>query len=214
MNVLIVGKTHMQAHACIGGLVLDNNRSVRLLQADGWNHPANTDFAVGQIWDIDFQDARSVVPPHVEDVLIQRRRFVRDQANLQAFLLERVPVWRGPIDQIYDGHIRFTDKGSGYVSQADGVPAVSTGYWIADQRLHLETYSGKARYRYIEKIRLAGFDQEFIRIRYISYVGCAEPVVDIPAGALIRLSLARWWRPDDKPEMEERCYLQLSGWFL
>ena len=45
------------------------------------------------------------------------------------------------------------------------------------------------------------------------YVGFADPIERIPKGALVRVSLARWWRPDDAPDMEERCYLQLSGWF-
>jgi ATP-dependent DNA helicase RecQ len=36
----------------------------------------------------------------------------------------------------------------------------------------------------------------------------------IPAGTLLRVSLAHWWRPAEKPEEEERCYVQLSGWFL
>ena len=29
----------------------------------------------------------------------------------------------------------------------------------------------------------------------------------------MRVSLARWWRPEDTPEVEEKCYAQLSGWF-
>jgi hypothetical protein len=28
----------------------------------------------------------------------------------------------------------------------------------------------------------------------------------------MRISLARWWKPDDS-ELSERCYLQLSGWY-
>ncbi len=30
---------------------------------------------------------------------------------------------------------------------------------------------------------------------------------------MLRVSLAHWWRPEDKPEGELRCYVQLSGWF-
>lgn len=50
-----------------------------------------------------------------------------------------------------------------------------------------------------------------VRIPYVGF----EPAVDlIPKGTLVRVSLARWWRPHDSPpDMEERCYLQLSGWY-
>jgi hypothetical protein len=34
----------------------------------------------------------------------------------------------------------------------------------------------------------------------------------LEANTLLRLSLARWWQ--QAPELEERCYLQLSGWYL
>ena len=50
--------------------------------------------------------------------------------------------------------------------------------------------------------------------RRFAFVGFQEPLAEIPAGALVRISLAHWWRPRDHPEEEERCYLQLSGWFL
>ena len=36
----------------------------------------------------------------------------------------------------------------------------------------------------------------------------------IPAGTLVRVSLAHWWRPEDDHTGELRCYVQLSGWFL
>src|SRR5262249_30308746 len=50
--------------------------------------------------------------------------------------------------------------------------------------------------------------------RTLTFVGFQEPLEVIPAGTLLRVSLAHWWRPKDKPEEELRCYVQLSGWFL
>ena len=51
-------------------------------------------------------------------------------------------------------------------------------------------------------------------LRGLKYVGEESPIKVIPAGTLVRLSLARWWRPEDsEPNFEERCYLQLSGWY-
>ena len=43
-------------------------------------------------------------------------------------------------------------------------------------------------------------------------MGFAPKINKIPAGTLIRISLARWWKPDDV-DIEHRCYLQLSGWY-
>ena len=45
------------------------------------------------------------------------------------------------------------------------------------------------------------------------FVGYQEPVERLPAGTLLRISLAHWWQPADRPNQEARCYAQLSGWF-
>ncbi len=46
----------------------------------------------------------------------------------------------------------------------------------------------------------------------IPYAGVTQAIQRIPKGTLIRVSLARWWNKDDKTE--ERCYLQLSGFYI
>ena len=48
----------------------------------------------------------------------------------------------------------------------------------------------------------------------LTFVGFQEPLEIIPAGTLLRVSLAHWWRPEDTPEAEECRYAQLSGWFF
>jgi hypothetical protein len=93
-----------------------------------------------------------------------------------------------------------TSNGSGYISKAGGLPNRSTGYWVPDKPLTLEG----DRYTY----------PAFAGVRRMSYVGFAPTIATIPAGTLVRVSLARWWRPQDADDsLEERCYLQLSGWF-
>ena len=53
---------------------------------------------------------------------------------------------------------------------------------------------------------------EDILVQSSKYVGL-QPTEDIiPKGTLLRVSLARWWSPNDV-EVENRCYLQLSGWY-
>jgi ATP-dependent DNA helicase RecQ len=46
------------------------------------------------------------------------------------------------------------------------------------------------------------------------FVGFQEPVEVIPAGTLLRVSLAHWWRPREDADVEPRCYVQLSGWYV
>jgi hypothetical protein len=50
-------------------------------------------------------------------------------------------------------------------------------------------------------------------IRSAKYVGMEEPIAVIPERAIDRFSLARW-APFPPGVDEERCYLQLSGWYL
>lgn len=49
---------------------------------------------------------------------------------------------------------------------------------------------------------------EEIRIKFVGY---QDPVDVIPSDTIIRLSLANWWNGDGSGE--NRCYLQLSGWY-
>ena len=49
-----------------------------------------------------------------------------------------------------------------------------------------------------------------IRIKFVGYQSLVER---IPAGTIIRLSLATWWSGDNDGKGEDRCYLQLSGWY-
>jgi hypothetical protein len=113
-----------------------------------------------------------------------------------------VAPWRGGIDQIFGGLVRYTGSGNGYVCERIGIPDGSTGFWIPDRDLHLRD-DGK-HYDYGAGLPRSG----------LSYVGELATIDPIPAGALLRVSLARWWKPHDaEPGFEERCYLQLSGWF-
>ena len=48
----------------------------------------------------------------------------------------------------------------------------------------------------------------------LTFVGFQEPIEIIPAGMLLRVSLAHRWRPKDQPDAEERHYAQISGWFF
>jgi hypothetical protein len=77
------------------------------------------------------------------------------------------------------------------------------GVWVSDKELTLNE-DGKC---YNDSSTSA-----FIQTKRIPYVGFAPKTNVIPRGILLRISLARWWKPEDS-EISERCYLQLSGWY-
>ena len=200
MDVLIVGRTKMSgANRCIGGLAQDGS-SVRLVKQSGqWD--TTSVFDIGDIWNIDFTPMKQLVDPHTEDVLVNKFSYVGQQQGLAAHLFSRVKPWRGGIDEVFEGLLGFTGSGNGYISRARGVPDYSTCYWVSDEDMILRD-DGK-HYDYPGNYSNKG----------MSYVGEPAAIPVIPAGTLVRLSLARWWKPQDVDDLEERCYLQLSGWF-
>lgn len=198
MNVLVVARTMMGDHRCIGAIG-DDGRSLRLLTREGYNHFSSASYRVGETWEMDLEFPTGLKPPHVEDARILRERGVGQVPNLRDHLLGRVNPWRGGISGIFDGLLRFTGKGTGFISESTGVPAGSTGFWLSDRPLTRDS-DGKT-FTYADDRRL-------------SYVGESPSPVVIPAGSLVRVSLARWWKPPNADEtFEQRCYLQLSGWY-
>jgi ATP-dependent DNA helicase RecQ len=203
MKVLIVAKTHMGCLACVGGLTLDDNRNVRLLKPDAWNQPASTPYEIGDIWDLKVRPRCDIVPPHVEDVFVDSRRRIDRLDNVYGHLLSRVRLWQGGPEQLFDGVLRFTEQGSGYISRTDRLPSGSVGFWIPSFDLVRVEQEGRIRYR-----SLSGSIP--LRIRHVGFRDAAPVLFQ---GTLLRVSLSRWWRPADGPGVEERCYLQLSGWY-
>lgn len=195
----------MSNSKCVGGLLLHNNQSLRLLTASGTNQPNNTAYQVGQIWDLAFTPARVLTPPHTEDVLVTGGTYVSDEPNLAARVAGMVGrYWSGGPDQLLGGAVRATGNGSGFIAQPN-VPAISTGFWRSDRDLTARNENNRVRYMY---------PGNYGGPRVFTYVGDAAPIAVISAQSLVRISLARWWTPQDAPELERRCYLQISGWYL
>jgi hypothetical protein len=107
---------------------------------------------------------------------------------------------------LFGGVLGYTSNSNGYVSKSRGVPDRSTWFWFPDKDLTLR--SDGTHYDYPMKMFL-GVTQQ----RGLAYVGELPPPPTIPAGTLVRVSLARWWSPDADADFELRCYAQLSGWF-
>ncbi|MCS6845670.1 MAG: DNA helicase RecQ [Caldilineales bacterium] len=204
-KVLIVAKTRQGNGACIGGITLDQGRSVRLIPVYGEVHEGlNLEYQVGEVWEVEGEPAAAVQPPHVENFLVRRHRRLGPMSAPQQFIERHMPPRVGGPEVLYEGLLQWTAGGRLYVAQHTGVPPYSTTFWRPDQPLQRVETENRLRYRYPTPD--GG--------RTLVFVGFQEPIETVPAGALVRVSLAHWWRPDDRPDVEPRCYVQLSGYFL
>jgi hypothetical protein len=200
MEILIISKTRKGKSACVGGIIIESNESVRLLNTDNWDQYADTELNIGDIWSINFTKRQDILPPHVEDIIISTKKFIKSVPNITDFIRAKgLKIYKGSPMNIFDGKIKWSTNGSGYISDKNNLPPYSTGFWICDKDLN---FNGK---HYIYDFT----DEKDLKLPFVGFV---HPIKAIPAGVLIRFSLARWWKPDDA-EIEHRCYLQISGWY-
>lgn len=207
VTVLILSKTHMSNAACVGGLDLSTNKFIRLLDVNGHNQPVDSNFEIGEIWTIEYTKRYSTKAPHTEDVLVSKGNYVEDQSDLASFIKNSgVTIWRGSPEKLFNGLLTFTGPGSGHVSCNNEIPNQSVGFWIPDRDLIRNDYNSKVRFCY------RTMPNSYVGQKCLPYVGYADSIEKVSSGTLCRVSLARWWKQDENTE--ERCYLQLSGWYL
>ncbi|GAC1435375.1 MAG: hypothetical protein PVSMB2_31670 [Ktedonobacteraceae bacterium] len=209
-RVLIVSKTRMANGLCVSGLTRDTKKSIRLIPLGRNNQPNDTKFEVGQVWNIEFRANEKIEPPHMEDVAVIRQQYVSQVSNMRETLMKYIRIWRGDPNTMFDNFLVFGNT-SAYISKTGGIPTQSTGYWIPTRELTL-SYSPQDKPRYNIDYISRNNGGSHTRTLFIPYVGCAETIPVIPKETLVRVSLARWWKPDGVNE--DRCYLQLSGWYL
>lgn len=205
MEVLILSKTkYGPTQFCVGGICVITKQFVRLLNQGGYYQPASTQFNIGDIWDISFTPTTFKKEPHNEDVTIHSYKFIRKVYQLETYIKNMgVAIWNNSIANIFEGKILWQKNGKGYFSEnIKNYPNHSVGFWISDVDLRHQKVGQQDLYIY-ENNGL---------YRQIVYKGNQSVISVIPKGKLIRLSLAKWWKPEDSI-MEARCYLQLSGWY-
>ena len=200
MEVLIVSRTRMRNGVCCGGLDLQSGEFIRLHDHWGKNLTESAPFQIGEVYDLNYRKSVNARPiPHVEDKEILPHYEKLRQLNTTEFIDEidrLVDVPTGGIDAIFEGKLRRSTFAT-YISP-DDIPQFSVCFWRPDAPLIKSGFLGKTKYWF------KGYTG-------INYVGFQEPLEMIPAGTLLRMSLANWWSPD--AITEKRCYLQLSGWF-
>ena len=204
MKVLIVAKTRMGGGACIGAIT-EEGESVRLIPFNEDPHDgANQEYEVGDIWAISSTPATSLIPPHNENVVVYEKQRLLATRGLEGAIELLMPPKIGGPTVLYEGLLQSTGSGALYIAKQSGVPPYSTTFWRPDQPLIRDTEGKRVRYRY--PAENGGYT--------LTFVGFQEAPEVIPAGTLVRVSLAHWWHPEDTPDVEKRCYAQLSGWFL
>lgn len=200
MKVLIVSRTRMKNGVCCGGINLTTGEFVRIHDHWGKNLTNDVPFQIGQLYSMDYRTAINKRPlPHTEDKEVMPDYKLIGKLTTSEFIDEidkLIDVPCGGIETIFEGKLRRSTYAT-YISQEE-VPQHSVCFWRPNEPLIKSCFLGKTRYWYDG-------------CHVISYVGFQEPVDMIPAGTLLRMSLANWWSPDDITE--KRCYLQLSGWF-
>ena len=203
MKVLIVAKTRMGSGACIGAITEDG-KSVRLIPFNEDPHDgANREYEVGQVWKISSEPATDLILPHTENVVVYEKHQLGPPNDPIGFIERFMPPKKGDPRKLYKGLLQSTGSGALYIAKQSGVPPYSTTFWRPDQPLQRDTQKKNVRYRY--PTENGGYT--------LTFVGFQEPLEVIPAGTLLRVSLAQWWRSEDTPDIEERCSAQLSGWF-
>ena len=207
MRVLIVAKTRMGKGACIGAIT-EKGESVRLVLFNADPHDgANREYEVGDIWEITGKPETSLIPPHNENFVVHKKSRLHTTENtkdLVSAIELLMPPKTGHPRVLYEGLLKTTGSGSLYVPSGDDVPPYSTTFWRTDKPLTRDTEAKRIRYHY--PTENGGCT--------LTFVGFQEPLATIPAGTLLRVSLAHRWRPKDQPNVEERHYAQISGWFL
>jgi len=203
MRVLIVAKTRRGSGACVGGITHEG-RSVRLVSSDPHDAHAGLEYAVGEVWEIEDQPVLALTPPHVEEVIVLSAKRLPQRPDLETMIERFMPPVTGGPEKLLDGLLQTLPSGALYIAERTGIPSRSTQFWRPDRALKRDTEGKRIHYAYPT-------DRGPQRL---AFVGFQDPVEVIPAGTLLRVSLAHWWHPRDHPEEELRCHGQLSGWIL
>jgi ATP-dependent DNA helicase RecQ len=147
---------------------------------------------------MEYRDRPNLHAPHIEDVLVSRGSHTGEVEKLEALLRRETRPWRGNPRLLFHGTVSGTPSGTAYVPKETPPPKCSTGYWIPGHDLERLSYDEKIRFLYLGDGPIDRF----------SWVGMEDPPESIPAGSLVRVSLARLYSSSSAPA---GYYVQISG---
>ena len=200
--VLIVSKTQMSNGVCVGGINENTCELIRLHNERGGNLPTDAPYEIGDRWEMNVETAWNVrKAPHIEDKQTTPIRKIENIGISGIINFVRSHNFNGrltigALENTFNSCLIL--QGSRNFINRDNVPHFSTQFWISDYDLTYREIFGKHYYMY-----------NGIRLKFVGF----QPIIQrIPRGTIIRLSLANWWNGDGSGE--DRCYLQLSGWYI
>lgn len=202
-RVVIIARTRIsESDVCIGAIDIDTHRMVRLHDNNGRNFRRDYPFDVGQVWNARLFPKRSR-PPHVEDTFAVQLSRVQEPFDLKGYLdgaRDRLPIWTGGPESIFDGKLHvhpYTGAAALYGDREQS--AGSLGLWIPDGQLSKrmeDRYENRQFYYYY----VDPSQRERLKLKF---TGIAPSPETVPAGSIISLSLARWWRPGGSLRVEQ-----------
>lgn len=200
MKAVVVAKTRMRQNICVGAVDADTGDLLRLIPRDDAAYHSWQEFNadIGDLIGLEGSKATTFEPPHVEDFLVDKWSSTGKKAkDLPAWIRSRCLIWKGDRSSLFGGKLRFTLRDKGHIDRGDPLPTHSVGFWELPAPLNLEP-GGKKRYALTGSPSLNA-----------PFVGLSIAPKQIAKGAIVRVSLSRWWAPDDG-SMPEACWLQIS----
>jgi ATP-dependent DNA helicase RecQ len=202
IQVVIVARTRQGSATCLDGITLDG-RTLRLTEPSTPEDGEPLEFRIGDLWEVETEPSAEPAAPPGETRVLRGGRRLQDGIDPAAVAEQKAPPLEGGPEALFEGLAQVLPRGGLYIAERTGVPPFGAQFWRPDRPLRREGSGRRAHYVY------PGDEGP----RALSFVGFQDAVAEIPAGSLLRVSLAPWWRPEDRPDREPRCHLQISGWF-
>ncbi len=155
---------------------------------------------IGQTITIEMEPAAH--PPHTETITVTHQIPQAPVDDTAVFIAQNGGLCTGPLGQQFNRLTQKNEVQARFVSEAKGMPERSTIFWQVDRPLKRIVQGKRTRYHYPDGTRLP-----FVA------ADAKTAVAEIPAKAILCLTLAPRWQPKNQPEIEPRCYVQIAGWF-
>ncbi len=201
-RVVIVGKTRMGGGVCVGGMIEGTGTPLRLFPVGGFCQPPDTPFDVGDVWEMSLHKRPTHEPPHSEDHDEWDALRVGKVADLRSWILSKQQPVKGGPARLFGGRLGCTSTGKYFLTRNPPVPDWSTTFWEIPFALIHYKKDNADRYRFDEGVP---FD--------VKYVGHRPAERRLRNRTLVRVSLARWFTTAEAEAQDQKCWLQLSGWF-
>lgn len=188
----------------VSAIDIDTGRSHNLLEENGELPAFSRPYHVGEVMEVEYEPAPGLRAPHTEDILVSRaERIPGLLPDIEEIADKYGPVPAGDERALFDGRLSVTGSGSAFIN-AQNLVNYSASFWRASRPLVKVRFQNKIRYTFVSATSK-------VSMPYMGLEVDLPPL--IPAGTLLRVTLGPWWRPENAPQFEERCYLQLSAFY-